>query len=76
VRKRNANLKRLGQYVRTARKQKGWSQEDLAEAAQLDRSYVGGIERGERNISFTILCKLSKALKCTVGQLCADLPVD
>jgi transcriptional regulator with XRE-family HTH domain len=67
-------LATLGKRIRDVRKDLGWSQEDLAEAANLDRSYIGGIERGERNISFTILCKLAGALRRDVGALTLGIP--
>ena len=64
----------LGSRIREARKARNWSQEDLAEEAGLDRSFVGGIERGERNISFTILCKVATALTVDVAALTSGLP--
>jgi transcriptional regulator with XRE-family HTH domain len=50
------------------------SQEELAHRADLDRSYLGGIERGERNITFTALCQVAKALKKDVAAFTAGLP--
>jgi transcriptional regulator with XRE-family HTH domain len=55
-------LKRLGTRLRAARTEKGLSQESLAFAAGLDRSYVSGIERGEFNVSILTLEKIAKAL--------------
>ncbi len=40
----------IGRRIRLIRQQRGWSQEVLAELADLDRSYVGAVERGEHNI--------------------------
>jgi transcriptional regulator with XRE-family HTH domain len=51
------------------------SQEELALLANIDRSYVGGVERGERNLTFTVLCRLCEALRCDVAALTQDLPV-
>ena len=68
--------KELGRRIRRRRKEVGWSQEELALIAEIDRSYVGGIERGDRNISFTMLCRLCQALKCDVGSLTAGLPAN
>jgi transcriptional regulator with XRE-family HTH domain len=50
------------------------SQEALAFEANIDRSYVGGIERGERNPSFFTLCAIAKVLSCDVGSLTQGLP--
>jgi len=48
------------------------SQEELAELAGLHRTYVGGVERGERNISVLNLIQLARALKVRVAELFAD----
>lgn len=50
------------------------TQEDLAYESDIDRSYIGGVERGERNVTFTILCKIAKALKSDVASLTKGLP--
>ena len=52
----------FGQRLRAIRKEKGWSQERLALEAELDRSYVGGVEQVRRNISLINICKLAKTL--------------
>jgi transcriptional regulator with XRE-family HTH domain len=52
----------LGNNIRCYRKEKGVSQEKLAEQAPLHRTYLGGIERGERNVSLMNIVKISKAL--------------
>lgn len=67
-------LKILGQRIREKRKSLDWTQEDLAAEAGIDRSYVGGIERGRRNITFTKLCQICAALGCDVAALTSDLP--
>ncbi len=66
-------LKKVGLNIRQARKGKGMSQESLALAADLDRSYIGGVERGERNISIINLKKIADALKIPVSQLLKGL---
>lgn len=53
---------RFGLEVRRIRKAKNWSQEELADACGLDRTYIGGIERGERNIALINIHKLAAAL--------------
>jgi transcriptional regulator with XRE-family HTH domain len=42
--------------------------------AGIDRSYLGGVERGERNVTFTVLCRLAVALKCDIGALANGIP--
>jgi transcriptional regulator with XRE-family HTH domain len=65
----DANLKKLGNNIRILRHQKGFSQEQLAELTGLHRTYIGGIERGERNVSILNLIRLSKALDITVSKM-------
>ena len=55
-------LVRLGQNIRSMRSSRGLSQEALAFQAKLDRTYIGGVERGERNISIVNLCRIAHAL--------------
>ena len=59
----------VGRALRSARKRKGWSQEELASAAGLHRTYVGAVERGERNLSLLSLCRLAKALRIRPARL-------
>ena len=56
-------LKTIGTNVRNYRKRMGISQEELGDLAGMDRTYVGSVERGERNISALNIEKLAKALK-------------
>ena len=62
----------FGKAVRRIREQKGLSQEALADLSHLHRTYVGGIERGERNIGLLNLLRLSKALKVLPSELLQD----
>ena len=64
----------FSQNVRKARLAKGLSQEDLAELASLHRNYIGGVERGERNISIDNMEKLAKALGSTIAKLVPGSP--
>jgi len=58
------NVKQFfGDRVRELRKSHGWSQEEFALRVNLDRSYVGGVERGERNISLQNICLIAEALQ-------------
>ena len=72
---KKTSLQVLGDRIRAARKTKGLSQEGLALLSNIDRSYIGGVERGERNLSFKKLCAISWVVECDVGSLCAELPV-
>lgn len=49
----------------------GWSQERLADECALDRSYIGSIERGERNVAFDNICRIADALQVRPGELMA-----
>jgi transcriptional regulator with XRE-family HTH domain len=60
-----------GQALRELRVAKGISQERLAQLAKLDRTYVSGIERGERNPSLANILKLAAALDIEVSELAA-----
>jgi transcriptional regulator with XRE-family HTH domain len=59
----------LGRAIRERRLAVGLSQEELAERSGLHRTYVGGIERGERNVSFGNLLKLARALGVPLSEL-------
>ncbi len=59
----------LGVAIRLARRQIGLSQEGLAADAEMDRSYVGGIERGEHNLTIMNLKKLADALSIKPSKL-------
>jgi transcriptional regulator with XRE-family HTH domain len=53
---------RFGKTVRKLRLAKAWTQEELADRARLHPTYIGGIERGERNLGFDNIVKLARAL--------------
>ena len=65
---------KFGRAVRIQRVNIGLSQEELAERADLHRTYVADIERGVRNVSLVNIEKLALALGCSIGEL-ADDPV-
>jgi len=68
----DGSLKRLGEAVRAARKDRGMSQEALADAAGIDRSHMGKIERGERNVTLLNVTRIAKAIGCKASALLAS----
>ena len=69
--KRSPSHAALGQAIRDARVGRGISQEDLAAECGLHRTYVGGIERGERNPSYTNILRIAGALSMKPSALLA-----
>ena len=67
-------LRALGASVRARRRELGLSQDSLAAKTGLHRTYIGGIERGERNVSLLNICVLAAALSTSVSDLVADVP--
>lgn len=55
--------------MKRLRKERGWSQEDMAEKAGLDRTYVSGIERQKKNPTIIVVERVAKALSCSIGAL-------
>lgn len=72
--KKNKHLLELGNNIRELRKVNGFSQEQLAWVAEVDRSYIVGIERGERNVSFLTLVKIANCLHCDIAELTKGIP--
>ncbi len=66
--------KLLGERVRELRHRLGISQEELADRAFLDRTYVSSLERGHRNVALENLCRLAGALQVDPGELIAGFP--
>ncbi|QUV84190.1 helix-turn-helix domain-containing protein [Chloracidobacterium aggregatum] len=66
-------LVRFGSRVRELRLSKGYSQESFAAKCGLDRTYVGGIERGERNLALRNIENIAKALDISLSELMRGL---
>jgi transcriptional regulator with XRE-family HTH domain len=67
--KKHPNLVKIGRKIRALRKAQHYSQEDFAATAELGRSYMGRVERGEQNISMQSLIQIALTLKVEVGEL-------
>ncbi len=66
-------LKKFGNTVAKKRKEIDLSQEKLAYKAELHRTYIGMVERGEKNITIKNILKLSNALECNIEELVKGL---
>jgi len=62
-------LKQFGDNVKRLREARGWSQEDLAKRAKLHRTYIGSIERSERNVSLINIERIANALEVKIRAL-------
>lgn len=69
----NKTLKRFGAIVRKEREKLGISQEELADLCGLHRTYIGGVERGERNLGLLNVVRIAAALKVSVSTLLRGL---
>lgn len=63
---------RFGAHVRRLRKSRGWSQEELAHRTGRHWTYIGGVERGERNPTLRVIADLAKALEVPIRKLFPD----
>jgi transcriptional regulator with XRE-family HTH domain len=68
----NSILRKFGDKVKSLRLEKGWSQEDLGNRAGLHRTYIGSIERYERNVSLLNVERIAKALGVHIEDLLRD----
>ena len=67
--RKNQSLVEFGKKVRSVRKEKKFSQEELAARADLHRTYIGMIERGEKNITLINILRISHALNIPASNL-------
>lgn len=65
--------KRVGERIRSIRKERGYSQEELAHLASMHPTYIGQLERAEKNVTLESLAKLSSALGTTLEELFRQL---
>ncbi len=63
-------LRKFGDNVRARREAQDLSQKQLIERADLDRTYISGVERGVRNLSLNSVVRIAKALKISASELC------
>lgn len=68
----NKDLVAFGEAVRARRKVMGLSQEALADLAGIDRSHMGKVERGERNVTLLNVIRISRALGISPSQILAE----
>jgi len=66
-------IERIGERVRDLRKAKGLSQEAFAAECGLDRTYMGGIERGERNVALRNIARIAHTLGISISELMRGL---
>lgn len=66
-------LRRFGDNIRSRRAAQKLSQEQLAERADLDRTYISGVERGVRNLSLLSAVRIAGALRASVAELCEGI---
>lgn len=71
---RQAFAVEFGSRLRARRLELGWSQERLADVVGLHWTYVGSVERGERNISLLNILRLAEALTVDAGTLVSQIP--
>jgi transcriptional regulator with XRE-family HTH domain len=70
----NVELLRLGRRIQEERKVLGITQNSFARDCGLNRSHFGGIERGERNLTFLVLCKICGRLRCDIARVTRGSP--
>jgi transcriptional regulator with XRE-family HTH domain len=71
--RKNAVLRKFGAAVRRHRRMASMTQEEFALKCEIDRSYLGGVERGERNLTLVNVIKICDALKVNPSEMLADL---
>ncbi len=72
----DCQLQKVGKTIRLLRSAKGYSQEAFAEACGMDRTYIGGVERGERNLGLKNLLRIAQTLSVSPADLLVDISLD
>jgi transcriptional regulator with XRE-family HTH domain len=70
----NVELLKLGLRIRASRKMSGRNQKEFSKQCGLDRSYFGGVERGERNLPFSSLRQICTGLNCDIAAVTKGIP--
>jgi transcriptional regulator with XRE-family HTH domain len=70
----NVELLRLGRRIRASRKRLGRKQKEFCARCGLERNFVDGVERGERNLSFSNLCQICEGLECDIAAVTEGIP--
>jgi transcriptional regulator with XRE-family HTH domain len=70
----NVELLKLGMRIRASRKMLGRSQKELSNLCGLDKSFFVGVERGERNLTFSSLCQICSGLNCDIAAVTKGIP--
>jgi transcriptional regulator with XRE-family HTH domain len=68
-----AFLRDLGERIRERRKARAWTQADFARRCRLHRTFIGSVERGERNVSILNLRLIARVLRVSLADLFAEL---
>jgi len=66
-------LRDVGETVRRLRAARGYSQESFAQEAKLNRAYMGGVERGQRNVGVVNLYRIADALNLSLSEFFAEM---
>jgi len=70
----NVELLKLGFRIKASRKVLGRNQKNFSKHCGLNRSYFGGVERGQRDLTFFSLCRISAGLNCDIATLTEGIP--
>ena len=69
-------LRELGDRIRGHREERGWTQAQLAQHCDLHRTFIGSVERGERNVSILNLRLIARVLRVPLAELLAQVPAE